>query len=194
MAKVFLVYGARGAGKTSTTLRLADALLGRGIQVGGFFQRTTTDDLDRRGYDLVRVRDRNQSLPLARPGGTEQPGTSTVCSFSFSQEAFAGGLAWLKHDAESARVLVIDEISKLEVRGEGHAQTLRWALGLDDSIFLLLSVRGDQLYYVVEAFGLEECVVGYLEIPVDHAGIDVAVEDLESRCAFALSHHTEHRA
>jgi len=41
-------------------------------------------------------------------------------------------------------VLVIDEISKLEVRGEGHAPALRWALALDDSKLLLLSVRADQ--------------------------------------------------
>jgi nucleoside-triphosphatase THEP1 len=178
MANVFLVYGARGAGKTTAALQLADELARRGINVGGYFQRTTTDELDRRGYDLVRVRDRNQTLPLARPGGVEHPGTSTVCSFSFSQEAFSAGLEWLKQDAPSARVLVIDEISKLEARGEGHAQALRWSLDLDDETLLLLSVRGDQLFYVVEAFALMDRVAGYLEIPAASGEIAAQAEQL----------------
>lgn len=174
MAKVFLIYGPRGAGKTTTTLKLADELARRGIGVGGYFQRTTSDELDRRGYDLVRFRDRTQTLPLARPGGVEKPGTSTVCSFSFSQEAFAAGIEWLKQDAPASQVVVIDELGKLEARGEGHAQALRWALELGDEKVLLLSVRGDMLFYVVENFGLEARVAGYLELPA--APDDLAVQ------------------
>ncbi len=164
MVKVFLVYGPRGAGKTTATLELADELARRGVIVGGYFQRPISDELDRRGYDLVRVRDRDQVLPLAR-GTAEKPGTSRVCSFIFSNAAFREGFAWLKEDALSARVLVIDEISKLEVKGEGHAQALDWALGLAEHRILLLSVRADQLFYVVEAFGLEDRIAGYLELP-----------------------------
>ncbi|HPA80629.1 MAG TPA: nucleoside-triphosphatase [Thermoanaerobaculales bacterium] len=180
MAKVFLIYGPRGAGKTSTTIRLADELSRRGIDVGGYFQRTTTDDLDRRGYDLVRFRDHTQTLPLARPGGVDKPGTSTVCSFSFSQEAFAAGIEWLKQDAPSSQVLVIDELGKLEARGEGHAQALRWALGLGDDKVLLQSVRGDMLFYVVENYGLEGRVAGYMEIPAAAEELAAQAEQLAS--------------
>jgi nucleoside-triphosphatase len=178
MAKVFLIYGPRGAGKTTTTIKLADELARRGIGVGGYFQRTTSDELDRRGYDLVRFRDRNQTLPLARPGGVEKPGTSAVCSFSFSQDAFAAGIEWLKQDAQSSQVLVIDELGKLEARGEGHAQALRWALGLGDDEVLLLSVRGDMLFYVVENFGLEGRVAGYMEIPAAPEDLAAQAEQL----------------
>jgi nucleoside-triphosphatase THEP1 len=101
-----------------------------------------------------------------------------VCSFAFSQAGFQTSHDWLKQDAEWAQVLVIDEISKLEVRGEGHAQALRWALGLDDGRILLLSVRGQQLFYVMEAFALEARVAGYLEIPVDAEGVCAAVEEI----------------
>lgn len=183
MAKVFLVYGPRGAGKTTTTLLLADALLRRGLRVGGYFQRTTSDELERHGYDLVRLRDREQRLALARPGGTEREGESAVCSFSFSHEAFCAGLEWLKADADSSQVLVMDEISKLEARGEGHAAALRWALGLGDDKVLLLSVRGDLLFYVVEAFGLEERLAGYLEIPAQPADIESGAEEIAGAIA-----------
>ncbi len=178
MAKVFLVYGTRGAGKTTATLTVADGLAHRGIAVGGYFQQSTTDDLERRGYDLVRVGDRTQTVPLARPGGTEQAGTSAVCTFSFSQESFAAGLGWLQQDAPACRVLVLDEISKLEVRGEGHAQALRWALGLGEETLLLLSVRGDQLFYVMEAFALEAHVAGYLELPAEPSQLREQIDQL----------------
>jgi len=179
MARVFLIYGSRGAGKTTTTLTLAERLLHKGIGVGGYYQRTTTDDLERRGYDLVSVRDAKRTLPLARPGGQESPGTSAICSFSFYRDSFAAALGWLQHDAAACRALVIDEVSKLEVRGEGHAQALRWALTLGDDKLLLLSVRGDQLFYVVDAFDLGSQVAGYLEIPAT----DAEVEDWAAQLA-----------
>jgi nucleoside-triphosphatase THEP1 len=178
MANVFLIYGPRGAGKTTTTLKLAEELVRRGIGVGGYFQQTTSDEFDRRGYDLVRFRHRNQTLPLARPGGVDKPGTSTVCSFSFSQEVFAAGIDWLKQDALLSRALVIDELGKLEARGEGHAQALRWALSLADDKVLLLSVRGDMLIYVVENFGLEGCVAGFMEIPAEPDDLAAQAEQL----------------
>ncbi len=178
MAKVFVIYGPRGAGKTTTTLKLADAVARRGANVGGYFQRTLSDEEDCRCYDLVRVSDHAQSLPLARPGGREKPGTSVLCSFSFMQDAFAAGLEWLRQDAASSRVLVLDEISKLEVRGEGHAAALRWALSLGDEYLLLLSVRAELLFYVMETFDLESCLAGYLEIPAGDTAIAAEADQI----------------
>jgi len=182
MAKVFVVYGPRGAGKTSATVRLGEALTDLGIGVGGFFQRVVHDDLERRGYDLVSMHDRTNTLMLARPGGTEKPGESAVCSYSFSQDALAMGRNWLENDSKTDRVLVLDEISKLEVRGEGHASALRWALTLSNDTLLLLSVRGDQLFYVLEAFGFDDSIVGYMEVPVD----DVEMSTHATRIAHIL--------
>ncbi len=179
MARVFLIYGPRGAGKTTATLKLAERLVHKGVGVGGYYQRSTQDELERRGYDLVSMRDPGRTLPLARPGGQESPGTSVICSFSFYQDSFATALGWLQQDAVTSDALVLDEVSKLEVRGEGHAQALRWALTLGDDKLLLLSVRGDQLFYVVEAFDLGSQVTGYLEVPAT----DAELEDWATRLA-----------
>ncbi len=178
MARAFLVYGPRGAGKTTTTVRLAERIAALGHPVGGFFQRTVTDELGRRGYDLVRLTDRSQTVALARPGTIDQPGTSAVCSFSFRHEAFDTGLGWLRQDARAAKVLLIDEVSKLEVRGEGHAAAVRWCLGLDASTVVLLSVRGDQLFYVVEAFSLDGRIAGYMEIPAESQAVEREAEQI----------------
>jgi hypothetical protein len=67
--------------------------------------------------------------------------------------------------------MVMDEISKLEAAAVGHADTLRKALETL-RIPLVLSVRGDQLFYVVEKFRLEDYVAGSLEIPAAQEAIE----------------------
>ena len=170
MADVVLVYGPPGAGKTRATLRLADWLAARGRRVGGFFQRVTADDLDRRGYDLVRFTNRAEAIALARPGvRRDETAASTVCSLVFSCDALATGLTWLRADAAWANVLVIDEVSKLEVAGNGRYESVRWALALPSDTLLLLSARADQLTYVVDRFDLLDRIRGYVELPAQDA-------------------------
>ena len=174
-----MVYGPPGAGKTTATLRFAERLRARGLRVGGFHQRATVDELERRGYDLVRLPDGTEVLPLARPGSTQGEGSvATICSFLFSREAFARGLEWLRADAPKVDALVIDEVSKLEVAGDGHCEAVRWAVSLDHPVLVVLSVRADQLFYVVDKFELEDRVSGYLELPVTDHEIDALAQRL----------------
>jgi nucleoside-triphosphatase THEP1 len=178
MAEVVVLYGPPGTGKTRATLRLAELLAARGLRVGGFFQRATGDERDRRNYDLVRFRDQAEAVALARPGVRRDEGTeSAVCSLVFAKDALATGLLWLREDAAWANVLVIDEVSKLEVAGDGHCEALRWALALPADMLLLLSVRADQLTYAVERFELVDRIRGYLELPA----VDAQLQDLAAR-------------
>jgi nucleoside-triphosphatase THEP1 len=182
MARVVVVYGPPGAGKTTATLRFADRLRAHGLRVGGFFQRSTIDELERRCYDLARLPDGAEVLPLARPGGQQGEGkVATICSFLFSREAFAKGLEWLRADASKADALVIDEVSKLEVAGDGHFKAVRWAVSLESPLLVVLSVRADQLFYVVDKFELDDRVSGYLELPVTDDEIDELAQRLSEQ-------------
>ena len=182
MAGVVVVYGPPGAGKTTATLRLADLLAARGLRVGGFFQRTTVDALEHRGYDLVRFADHSQVIALARPGvRRDETADATVCSYVFSDDALATGWEWLREDAARAHALVIDEVSKLEVAGQGHCAAVRWALSLPADLLVLLSVRADQLAYAVERFDLADRIRGYIELPATDAELEEMAERLSDR-------------
>ena len=182
MASIALVYGPKGAGKTSTTLQLAESLSAAGLAVGGFYQRPTRDAQGRPGYDLVRFADRNLFVPLARYGETaDESKEANICSFLFATEAFDLGLSWLRQDAVRTSVIVIDEVSKLEVSGKGHAASVHFALSLPPNQVVVLSVRGDQLFYVVERFGIDGNVVADLEIPASPDRLHTVVRDVVAR-------------
>jgi tRNA (adenine37-N6)-methyltransferase len=170
LAPVVVVSGPPGAGKTTAMLRLAELLSAGGARVGGFFQQTTVDELGRRGYDLVRFRDRSQPIVLARrEAPRDQTTEAAPCPFVFSRDAFASGLAWIREDAASADVLVIDEVSKLEMGDGGHCDAVRWALALESRPLLLLSVRADQLSAVVERFELHDRIREHIQVPTTDA-------------------------
>ena len=181
MAGVVIVYGPVGTGKTTSAVRLGELLRARGRRVGGFFQRARTDDLERRSYDLVRFAQRSAVVELARPGNLPKATQSTVCSFVFSPAALAAGRAWLEEDAAWADVLLIDEVSKLEVAGDGHCEAVRWALSLPADRLVVLSIRADQLTYAVEKFDLADRIRGYIELPASDAQLHDLAQLLSSR-------------
>ncbi|MCC6555689.1 MAG: DUF2478 domain-containing protein [Polyangiaceae bacterium] len=163
-----LVLGGKGTGKSATALRVAARLEERGISVAGFVQEGVEEEGDRVAYRLRRL-GRDAALVLARRGAAARgPSEETFCSFVFDNDAFTAARRWLEEDAPRARALVLDEISKLEAAGKGHHDAVAAALG--GGGLTVLSVRADQLFYVMERFGLDEPVASL------DAG-DVAAED-----------------
>ncbi len=167
MAHWALITGERGEGKTSLALRLIARLRAAGLRVEGFVQRALDDaDGARAGYDLVRLAN-EESAPLARRG-TDPHGTRpTVCHYVFEPGVFARGCTWLREDAARAEVLLLDEVGRLEAGGRGHAEAIRLALGLPPPKVVVLSVRAEMLFAVVQRFLGDDPVepVAALEAP-----------------------------
>jgi nucleoside-triphosphatase THEP1 len=171
MARWAAIVGARGTGKSTHATRVVELLERRGVRVGGFFQKASEDELGRRSYDLHRL-STGDVLPLARPTtGQEVPGHTTYCSFSFVDAAFVNACRWVEQDIGACPVIVVDEVSKVEVSGQGHHDSIRCALAADDDTVVVLCVRADQLFYVVEKFELEDDAVGVLEVPASEEEI-----------------------
>ena len=176
MARWAAIVGARGTGKSTHATRVVELLERRGVRVGGFFQKATEDELGRRSYDLHRL-STGEVLPLARPTtGQEVPGHTTYCSFSFVDAAFKEACRWVEQDLGACPVIVIDEVSKVEVAGQGHHDSIRCALGASDDTVVVLCVRADQLFYVVEKLELEDDAAGLLEVPSSEEEILAFVE------------------
>ncbi|HQK20168.1 MAG TPA: nucleoside-triphosphatase, partial [Polyangiaceae bacterium] len=171
MARWAAIVGARGTGKSTHANQVVHLLKRHGICVGGFFQQATEDELGRRSYDLHRL-STGEVLALARPTtGQELPGHTTYCSFSFVDAAFVQARQWVEQELGSHPVIVIDEVSKVEVSGQGHHDAIRCALGASDDTVVVLCIRADQLFYVVEKFELEDEAIGLLQLPASDEDI-----------------------
>ena len=117
------------------------------------------EDGERVGHRRVRI-GRGEELVVARPGAAARgPHEETFCSFVFDNDAFGAARRWIEEDAAGAGVLLIDEVSKLEIAGKGHHDAVAWALGADRLV--VLAVRADQLFGVMERFALDEPVASF---------------------------------
>lgn len=170
MKRWALLSGARGTGKSTTARRVAERLAERGVRVSGFYQEGVTEEGIRTAYRLRRI-GAEGDLTLARLGSAAATGQEAFCSYVFDEGAFAEARRWLDEASSTAEILFIDEVSKLEVAGRGHHDTIVAALGGDRLV--LLAVRADQLFHVMERFGLDEPV----------ASLDTAErDDIEPFC------------
>jgi hypothetical protein len=136
-----------------------------GITVGGFIQAKRVDEELRKNYDLVRLPSMVH-VPLAQEALYANAGADvTFCALRFDENAFRLAGEWIEADRGGAEVLFVGDISKVEVSGGGHFQAVSAALAMPDRTLAVLCVRADQLFYVVEKFGLGDDVVACLELP-----------------------------
>lgn len=155
MSRWALVAGARGGEKTARVRAAVEALRARGVALGGFVQDPIDEGDARVAYEVRRLTT-GERVRMARPQGAAPAAREEeFCSMVFDGDAFDRARAWLEADAAAATVLVVDEVSKLEAAGRGHARAIERALA-SDKVIALLCVRADQLFAVVERFGLAD--------------------------------------
>lgn len=112
---------------------------------------------ERDGYVARALLDDACEILAARAkGGVDEASKQLVCSFAFDVAALGRVRSWVERDARAADVVVIDEVSKLEAARGGHHDAVVAALA--GRALPLLCVRADQLFHVMERFGLEEPV------------------------------------
>lgn len=146
---------------------LAGQLRARGLSVAGFVQEKRVGAEGQASFELQRL-GRDERHPMgAAAGGEKKPAAEGECTFSFSPDGFARARAWLEADAAAAQVLLLSEVSKHEVSGQGHHDALAWALGLPEKKLVVFVARANQLSYLVEKLKPQGEPVAYLELPAD---------------------------
>jgi nucleoside-triphosphatase THEP1 len=154
-----LVLGRKGSARAAAGV--VEALRARGLRVAGAVQEQVAEGGVPTGYLARRVTN-GERVSLARKSGpAAAPGEQEHCSFLFDGTGFATARAWLAADTAGADVVLVDEVSKLEVSGSGHAAAITDALA--GRAVVVLAVRADQLFAVMEHFGL----------PPPHATLEV---------------------
>ncbi len=140
--------------KTDQVVTVAELLTSRGVRVAGFAQRRRLDAT--RHYELHCLTVDEAPVPIARRGGQAGPGDQPFCNCVFRSDAFAIARAWLARDLPDCDVAVIDEVSRLEASGGGHAIAVAEALAR--APLTVLSIRADRLAVLMDRFGLDEPV------------------------------------
>lgn len=159
-------------------LALAEELVARGFCVAGFAQRVHKQEGVERATELVRLR-RPERIHFGQSGPKS---AEDGCSFVFNPEAFSQGRAWIKQDAAGAQVLLLHEIGKLELSGQGHAPCVVEALASPAQL-VLLCTSGERLGQVVERFSPPGEPGAYIELPARKVELERFFSALSSALA-----------
>jgi len=167
VARWALIAGPKGSEKSDCALGLCEALLRAAVSVGGFIQTKHVDEEQRKHYELVRL-PTFQRAHLAQDAVHPATGSDVMfCALRFDADAFRLAQDWIDEDLRRAEVVFVGEVSKVEVGSGGHFHAIASALAAPRSTLAVLCVRADQLFYVVEKFGLEDDASAILELPAD---------------------------
>jgi nucleoside-triphosphatase THEP1/energy-coupling factor transporter transmembrane protein EcfT len=135
--RTVVVTGPPNGGKTAAVVRLAAALLDRGLSVAGFAQIGVIENGAKVGF-RVREFESGVEAQLARVAGREDGDFGT--RFVFSSEGFDLGRRALGRAAPGG-VVIVDELGPVELRGDGHMPAVERAMSLPGLAGAVIVVR-----------------------------------------------------
>jgi nucleoside-triphosphatase THEP1 len=139
-----LITGERNVGKTTVVRRLVAGLADRDLSLSGFYTAGGPETLE-----LVAV-GTGERIRFADQGDTIVTG-QTVGRYTVDPAAIDRGMSWLQRPGE---VLLLDEIGRLEARGDGFAAGLA-AIQPAQYLGVVVAVRQGYETVVTEAFSEE---------------------------------------
>lgn len=134
------VVGPPGSGKTTLVERVAEQLRADGHRIGGVTQPAIQEAGTRVGYQL-RDAASSEVVAFARRADT---------GFAFAREGWAWARSRIDTSLASADCVVLDELGRLEAKGEGHLRALVLPA---PSPALLVGIREDCAEEVAERLG-----------------------------------------
>lgn len=154
---IFIITGGKAEGKTTFAGKMAGFLKDKGVNTTGFLAERIMKGEETTGYDLVNV-ETGERADILRSG--DVPGADArIGKFNINQAGFAYGEKILHQQVHHRkRLIFIDEVGALELRGEG------WSACIDQLIqkshnSIIMVVRNEFLDRVKERWNLKEAVV-----------------------------------
>ena len=153
---VILVTGGKHCGKTTLVADFIKSVSGQGLRIAGILATGLWRDNLRAGFDLVDLSD-GRTCPLARR--RHHPDPHHHLMFDFLEAGIrAGARALAPRQCRGADMVVVDEVGKLEARGDGWAPHIKALLTIDPPLFILI-VRLDCLPRICDRFGVHDAPV-----------------------------------
>ncbi len=148
-SKTIIITGEIGAGKTTFLQNLVQELKEEGISVKGIFSKRLMENGATTGYEIVNIAS-NKSYPFL--GVEKKDFANKIGKYFIDSKGLKQAKKTLR-DIDLSEVIIVDEIGKLELRGDGWADELH-LLTQKNAAVLLFSVRKEVVNEVKEKWNL----------------------------------------
>ncbi|MEN8116485.1 MAG: nucleoside-triphosphatase [Bacteroidota bacterium] len=145
---VLIITGDIGSGKTTCIKNLAEKLQKQNITVSGFYSSRVMRKNKAIGYDIVDISTRQTKKLLRTSGNGSQ---NKIGRYFIYPEGLKAGEMALQRD--SSQIVIVDEVGKLELEGNGWSTHLKHVVKNHKGYFLL-SVRKEVIKEVIKHFNL----------------------------------------
>lgn len=153
--KVIIITGKIGEGKTTTVRKIVENLKAKNIPVNGVYTPRVMENGLTTGYDIVDI-ELNVRTPFLRQG--EEDGYARIGRFNILPQGLNNGVAALTRSLkEKNRLVVIDEVGKLELEGKGWSEQLISLL--QTTPVLLFAIRDTFAQQVIQQWDIKNCTV-----------------------------------
>ncbi len=155
-ARVFIISGAVGEGKTTFLKKMAETFRNKGIRTAGILAERIMEGSVTTGYNLVDIETGEKKLFLRQD---EKCNTEKIGKFCIFQDGLEFGNRVIDSITfPSCRVAMIDEIGMLEITGKG------WAAGLNKLLMkgagnIFIAVRDSNVEMVQAGWDLAGAII-----------------------------------
>jgi len=152
--KIFIITGSVGEGKTTQIQKIVETLKNQNISTGGILSPRIIKNGITTGYDVVDIMTNERSTFLRKTSNEKLP---QIGRYSILPEGIQKGCNALKKSLNN-KVVVIDEVGRLELNNEGWAENIISLLN-GTKRNLILSVRDKFMEEVIEKWDLKDYTI-----------------------------------